>query len=243
MIRAVTVDWWNTLAAPPEDWEPFSKRTRIEGIREVLRAHGIACTLARLDIAYDLWTEHLARRWRQNTDLPGEEQIADLLASAGYDRVVDSDAVGEIAEIIGRPLVDRPPTIHEGAIDTLRSLKARGIGLAIISNTGRTLGRFLRQVQEKVGMDGLFDHRAFSDEVRVRKPAPAIFDQTLAALEVAPDEAVHVGDDVDADVAGAKEFGMRAVWYDSATSPAADGSRADAVIHAWRELPEVLAKW
>jgi len=243
MIRALTVDWWHTLAGPPKDWEPFAKQTRIEGIQRVLKTHGVECTLARLDIAYDLWTEHLARRWKQNMDLSRELQIADLLASAGYDRVVDGDAVSEIAGVIGRPLVDRPPPIHEGAIDALRSLKARGVGLAIISNTGRTWGQFLRQVQEKVGMAGLFDHRTFSDEARVRKPAPAIFDQTLAALDVEPDEAVHVGDDVTADVGGAKDVGMRAVWYDTGTWPGADGSRADAVIHSWRELPEVVARW
>ena len=243
MIRAVTVDWWNTLAEPPHDWEPFAKQTRIEGIQRILRAHGIECTLARLDIAYDLWTDHLARRWRRNIDLPGDQQVLDFLESAGYQQVADDGVVSEIASAIGRPLVDRPPRIHDGAIDALRTLRARGVDLAIISNTGRTWGQFLRQVQAKVGMDGLFEHRTFSDEARVRKPAPAIFAQTLAALDVAPDGAVHVGDDVDADVAGAKEFGMRAVWYDTGTSPGADGSRADAVIHSWRDLPEVLAKW
>src|SRR3989304_2543561 len=149
MIRAVTVDWWHTLADPPRDWEPFAKRTRIEGIQAILRAHGVECTLARLDIAYDLWTEHLTRRWKRNEDLSGKQQIADLLASAGYDRVVDGDAVSEIAGVIGRPLVDRPPPIHDGAIDALRSLKARGVGLAIISNTGRTGGPFLRPAQAK----------------------------------------------------------------------------------------------
>ncbi len=242
MIRAVTVDWWHTLAEPPADWEPFAKRTRIEGIQAVLRAHGVECTLARLDIAYDLWTDHLARRWKRNEDLSGEQQIADLLASAGYDRV-DGDAVAEIAGVIGRPLVDRPPPIHDGALDTLRSLRDRGVRLAIISNTGRTWGQFLRQVQEKVGMAGLFDHRTFSDEAHIRKPAPAIFDQTLAALDVGPDEVVHVGDDVTADVGGAKDAGMRAVWYDTGKWPGADGSRADAIIHSWRELPGVIGTW
>ena len=243
MIRAVTVDWWHTLAGPPKDWEPFAKQTRIEGIQRVLKTHGVECTLARLDIAYDLWTEHLARRWKQNMDLSRELQVADLLASAGYDRVVDGGTVEDIGAVIGRPLVDRPPPIYEGAIDALRSLKARGVRLAIISNTGRTWGQFLRQVQEKVGMGGLFDHRSFSDEAQVRKPAAAIFDQTLAALGVEPEKAVHVGDDVAADVAGAKDVGMRAVWFDSGTWPGVDGSRADAVIHSWRELTEVLARW
>lgn len=243
MIRAVTVDWWHTLAEPPTEWEPFAKRTRIEGIQSILRGEGIEFTLARLDLAYDLWTEHLARWWKKNLDLSGDQQIADLLESAGCVRMPAEEAVSAIAEVIGGPLVERPPQIHDGAIEALRSLKARGLKLAIISNTGRTWGTFLRRVQAKVGMDGLFDHRTFSDEVRVRKPAPAIFDQTLAALGMEPDEAAHIGDDVVADVGGAKAVGMRAVWYDTGTWAGADGSRADAVVRSWRDLPEVLAKW
>jgi len=243
MIRGVTVDWWHTLAEPHEGWEPFAKQIRIEGVQQVLGRHGIECTLARLDIAYDLWTEHMARAWRRAEDWSGERQVADLLASAGFDGRADTELLAELREPIGKPLVDKPPRIHEGAIETLRALKGQGMKLAIISNTGRTWGTFLRRVQESVGLGDLFDHRTFSDEARVRKPATAIFERTLAALRVRPEEVVHVGDDVDADVAGAKAAGMRAVWFDTGKWAGASGHQADAVIHAWRELPDVIRRW
>jgi len=60
---------------------------------------------------------------------------------------------------------------------------------------------------------------------------------------VKAEEAVHVGDDVDADVAGAKGAGLRAVWYDTGKWTGADGSRADAVVHSWREVPAALEAW
>ena len=244
MIRAVTVDWWHTLAEPHGgDWEEFAKRARIEGFERVLRAHGIDCTLARLDIAYDLWTEHLKWQWRRNLDLSADQQVFDLLASAGFDGVADRTLLADLREPIGAPLVERVPEIHAGAVDALRALKARGLRLGIVSNTGRTWGQFLRIVQERVGLADLFDHRTFSDEERVRKPAPAIFQRTLEALGAEPEEAVHIGDDVDADVAGAKGVGMRAIWYDTGKWPGANGSRADAVAHSWRDLPELLMGW
>jgi len=244
MIRGVTVDWWHTIAEPyGEDWEQVAKRMRCEAIQRVLKGHGVLCTYERIDLAYDLWTDHMKREWTRNVDLPADQQVLELLACAGYDGVADRALVGALHEPIGSPLVLRPPAIHDGAIETLRTLKEGGLRLAIISNTGRTWGRFLRQVQEKVGMGDLFDHRTWSDEARVRKPAARIFEGTLAALRVAPTEAVHIGDDVDADVAGAKDAGMRAVWFDTGKWPGADGSRADAVIHAWRELPAALAGW
>ena len=244
MIRAVTVDWWHTLAEPHGgDWEAFAKRTRMEGVQRVLREHGIEATYARFDLAYDLWTEHMARAWRKNVDWPAEEQVLDLLVSAGYDGVANRSLIEDLREPIGAPLVARPPEIHADAIETLNALKADGLKLAVISNTGRTWGRFLRQVQDGLRMTPLFDHRTFSDEARVRKPAAAIFASTLKALGVEPSEAVHVGDDVDADVGGAKGAGMTAVWYDTGKWPDADGSAADAVVHSWRELPEALRRW
>lgn len=243
MIRGVTVDWWHTLAEPHEGWEPFAKRVRIEGVQDVLRRHGIECTLARLDIAYDLWTEHLERAWRRAEDWSGERQIADLLASAGYDGSASPDLLAELREPIGRPLVEHPPRIHQGAVETLRTLRESGHKLAIISNTGRTWGTFLRQVQEKVGLGDLFDHRTFSDEERVRKPASAIFERTLSALGLRPHEVAHVGDDVSADVAGAKSVGMRAVLYAPEPKTTPVEVQADAIIRAWRELPDILRRW
>ena len=46
----------------------------------------------------------------------------------------------------------------------------------------------------------------------VLAPRPEIFESLLAMLGVAPAEAVHVGDNLDADVAGATAVGMRTVW-------------------------------
>lgn len=244
MIRAVTVDWWHTLAEPHGgDWEAFAKRSRCEAVQRVLREHGITATYERLDVAYDVWTDHMKRAWKRNVDWVAEDQLLELLACAGYDGAASPSLVAALHEPIGSPLVLRPPEIHAGAIEALRALRQQGLKLSIISNTGRTWGRFLRQVQERVGMGDLFDHRTWSDEARVRKPAAAIFALTLGALGVKAEEAVHVGDDVDADVSGAKGAGLRAVWYDTGKWQGADGARADAVVHSWRELPAALEAW
>ena len=62
----------------------------------------------------------------------------------------------------------------------------------------------------------------------------------MAALKLRPLEVAHVGDDVDADVAGARVVGMRAIWYDTGFWKGATAGQADATIHGWRELPDVL---
>ena len=52
----------------------------------------------------------------------------------------------------------------------------------------------------------------------VRKPDPLIFWLTLDELGVAPEHAVHVGDDPVLDVQGAKDAGMRAIHVTASRS-------------------------
>ena len=62
---------------------------------------------------------------------------------------------------------------------------------------------------------GLADHFKVSISARefgVAKPDPAIFHAACSALDVAPSEAVYVGDDPLLDIEGAQQAGMRAVW-------------------------------
>jgi HAD superfamily hydrolase (TIGR01458 family) len=80
----------------------------------------------------------------------------------------------------------------------------------------------------------------------VGKPSRAYFESALAALEVGPEEAIMVGDDVEADVGGAKAIGMRAVLVRtgkfSEDALAAADTRADAVLDSVAELPAWLAE-
>jgi FMN phosphatase YigB (HAD superfamily) len=56
-----------------------------------------------------------------------------------------------------------------------------------------------------------FDTTTFSNETLVRKPSEGIFRVTLDKLKVVPKAAVHIGDDADSDMAGAKKVGMHAI--------------------------------
>jgi putative hydrolase of the HAD superfamily len=68
----------------------------------------------------------------------------------------------------------------------------------------------------------------FSSEVGKRKPHPEIFQVALAALEVAPERTLFVGDRLYEDVRGAGELGMttvQAVWFRADEHP--DGGEPD----------------
>ncbi|HSE82816.1 MAG TPA: TIGR01458 family HAD-type hydrolase [Gaiellaceae bacterium] len=78
----------------------------------------------------------------------------------------------------------------------------------------------------------------------VGKPARAYFDAALAEIGAAPADAVMVGDDVEADVGGAKAAGMRAVLvrtgkFREATLAAAD-PLPDGVVDSIADVPVFL---
>ncbi len=78
----------------------------------------------------------------------------------------------------------------------------------------------------------------------VGKPSRAYFEAALASAGVRAEEATMVGDDVEADVGGAKAVGMRAVLVRTGKfrdpSLAAEGPRADAVLDSIAKLPDWL---
>jgi putative hydrolase of the HAD superfamily len=97
----------------------------------------------------------------------------------------------------------------------LESLRDRGLKLGLVSNAFDPPDLLHRDLAQ-LGVAQLLDVAVFSSEVGRRKPDPAIFERALAALGVAPERALFVGDTLATDVAGARAVGMRtcqAVWF------------------------------
>ena len=91
-----------------------------------------------------------------------------------------------------------------GALETLASLRARGLVLAVVSNWDVGLAEHL----ERLGTDELFSAVVTSAEAGAAKPDPAVFQLALERLGVEAGRAVHVGDE-DEDERGAAAAGMR----------------------------------
>jgi putative hydrolase of the HAD superfamily len=97
----------------------------------------------------------------------------------------------------------------------LESLRGQGLKLGLVSNAFDP-GWLLHRDLEQMGLAQRLDFSVFSSEVGKRKPHPAIFERALAALGVAPENALFVGDRLYEDIRGAGELGMRtvqAIWF------------------------------
>jgi putative hydrolase of the HAD superfamily len=76
------------------------------------------------------------------------------------------------------------------------------------------------------------------------KPHPSIYRHALDKLDVAPAEAVFVGDKLRVDVAGPQKIGMRAVLVTSSYRVEADPEiTPDARIRTIAELPAAIESW
>jgi putative hydrolase of the HAD superfamily len=128
-----------------------------------------------------------------------------------------------LAAIVFEPFPDTVPA--------LRELRARGVKLVAASNWDISLHEQLAAT----GLTPLLDGALSSAEVGAPKPDPELFTRALALAGVRPEEALHVGDDVEADVGGAVAAGLEPVLIDrdgSLTAP--PGVR---VIASLAELP------
>jgi putative hydrolase of the HAD superfamily len=91
-----------------------------------------------------------------------------------------------------------------GAQETLASLRARGLELAVVSNWD--VG--LREHLERIDVAGLFSAVVTSAEAGAAKPDPTVFKIALERLGVDARRALHVGDEEE-DEQGAAAVGMR----------------------------------
>jgi len=66
---------------------------------------------------------------------------------------------------------------------------------------------------EKTGLDKIFDMVIISDEVGVSKPDPKIFNIALQNLNIKPEEALFVGDNLENDINGCQKAGLKGIWF------------------------------
>jgi putative hydrolase of the HAD superfamily len=62
-------------------------------------------------------------------------------------------------------------------------------------------------------LHGYFDHLVISEEVGFAKPHSGIFEVALTRAAVAKHEVVMIGDNLYADIEGAKNAGLNAIWF------------------------------
>ena len=193
-MRLVTLDALGTLVELDDPYGRLAEELSIprERAKSALRAE-MAYYREHHDIASD--ADGLTRLRDACTDV--------LRAALGGSPLSQA----ELRAALLRALHFRPfPEVPE----VLRDLRARGTFLVVVSNWDVSL----HEVLERTGLRPLLDGVLTSAEAGEAKPGGAMFRAALEMAGAAPEEALHAGDSVEHDVAGALAAGMHAVLVD-----------------------------
>ena len=237
MIRAVTFDFWNTIARARH--EGAMRDARARAVAAACEEGGVEVEAAALVAALEQVGAHWERSWSEGVHLHPRDGAAMLVRELGVEGAAE-ELVAEAFLTGGREVeLDLTPEI--GAV--LAELAGRGTRLGIVCDVGFAGGEELRGFLDREGLLAHFSGWAFSDEVGYYKPAPQIFEAALAALGATPAEALHVGDLRRTDVAGAAALGMRTARYRGVHDDAdpAGGIEADLILDSHLELLAIVS--
>jgi len=244
-LRAICFDLFDTLVdLHMEDLPQFElDGRRRRGTHPALYAtlpapgrisfEGFAANLARVDQELRV-AHHAAGR-----ELPTRARFRALTEQLGLE---DPDLPDRLTAAHMRVLEQNAyAPLHHGEV--LDRLKGR-FRLALCSNFSHapTAHRILAAAR----MLDLLDPQVISEDIGFIKPRPEIFRAVLDALDLAPDEVLHVGDRLEADVGGAAALGIRTAWITrrvpepAAARAAYAGPPPDYVIADLSELPALL---
>lgn len=208
-IRAVLFDLGNTLVGYYESAEFPAVLRRC--LRLCSEARGWSGDAGREEALF----ERALRLNQERSDFAVRalgERLRELFDPQG---VLDDLALGRLGAAFMKPIFELARPCPQAPI-VLESLRRRGVKTAIVSNT--PWGSSASEWRTELARHGLLDSVdavVFCVDVGWRKPHRAPFDRALTLLDVAPTDAVFVGDDPRWDVIGAQNAGLRPVLLGS----------------------------
>ncbi len=222
--RAVLLDALGTLL----ELEPPAARLRVE-LASRLDAHvSLAQAQAAIGAEIAYYRAHLDEGRDPAALASLRRRCAEVLVEALPRGVRELVPAGDgIVELLLASLHFRP---FADALGALPRLRERGALLVVVSNWDVSL----HEVLERIGLTPYLDGVVTSAEVGARKPDPAIFERALGLAGVPASAALHVGDTLAEDVAGAQNAGIAPVLI------VRDGGAASDRVRTIRSLLELV---
>lgn len=126
---------------------------------------------------------------------------------------------------------------YTGVTEVLTMMK-KNYRLAAVSD-GQSL--WARPELRMAGLDKFFEFAIVSGDHGFRKPDKRMFELALEKLEIAPHEAVYVGNDMYRDVFGCKNAGLKSIFFKSNQGEHSfAGAEPDYIIYNFNELPRAV---
>lgn len=209
-----------------------------EVAREVAAEHGIDALA--LKAAYIVEAEGF---WHRLTAGDLKVRLASIRASM-WQSALASVGAGDDPELARRSAErynayrSKYYTLFPGAVDLLRSLRARGKRLGMVTNG---LSETHREKIAVLRVSEYFDAIFLADEVGMVKPDPLLFAHACRTLGSSPARGAMVGDRYDRDISGALEAGLFTVWLNVRNETLPPGAKPpDATCGTIAEVGRIL---
>jgi HAD superfamily hydrolase (TIGR01549 family) len=227
-ISVITFDLDNTL------WDVEPTLIRAEEVQQQwLREHRPGAVEA---FDHQALFEFKKSVWKRHPELLHHvsqmrtRMLYELQLAAGY---CEEEALSGAEQAFAVFLQERHKvTLYEEALGVLEVL-AQDYTLGALTNGNADI--------YKTDAAEYFDFAFLAEHIGVAKPHPDMFNAVLQQVGVEAREIVHVGDDPEHDVLGAREAGMRTVWMNTRGKPWPGGARADREITNLQQLPGAIS--
>ncbi len=186
------------------DWTLINEQAD-EALTQSLRAQGVSLSVrafrARLG-------EYYRQRDKDMRETTYHFVLRELLKELGYPDAAEA-TIREALDAL-YAVTQSNWELESDARATLEILKSQNYKMGIFSNAGDD--KDVRQLLEKFNIRDYFDFALTSAASFYRKPHPRAFEISLAHWSATPAESAMIGDSLEADIFGAKQIGMTAIW-------------------------------
>jgi len=222
-----------------QDWGPIVAQAD-DALTSYLRAQGMELNITTFPLQFrKRLGKYFKQREKDLLETTYTSVLREMLKEKGYDDVADKIIRNALDALFA--VTQTNWVLEEDAIPTLRKLESNGYRMGIISNAGDD--QDVQQLARRFGINHYFDFILTSAACSYRKPHPRIFELALSNWYLVPSEAVIVGDNLDADIAGAKRVGLYGVWLSRRAAPRTEDQlriQPDASLSSLTELPAAL---
>jgi len=235
--EVIFLDFGHTLAHPDPDWMSHY----LDVYEQVLgdRPDEDFASQAVFDVWTNLWPQIESGCWPPSWDEDAARRRQREITIARRLGVTDPAVQQKLLSGLNRRF-HNPETyaVYPDVWPALAALRRQGFRLAVLSNWDWELPDLL----VGLGLMSYFDDVIVSARVGCAKPDPHIFRQALQKVDVsAPARAIHVGDNIVADMEGAAQAGLRPILIDrdGHFSPEHQAVAGVTKIAALTDLPEL----
>jgi HAD superfamily hydrolase (TIGR01662 family) len=206
--QAVFFDLGHTLLRFDGDFEPVVERSYLVLAEALARA---GYPLQPKDFAirfHDVIEDYFKSRDIDLIERPVEDFITAVASEFGVSNLpvaVTNSAMKEMYAV-----TETHWKLDPAAPPVLLELQRRGMKLGIITNAANAANA--NRLIDRNGLRDYFEVIVISAEERIRKPDARIYAHALERIQVPASSALMVGDSLTADVWGAQNAGLRAVW-------------------------------